>query len=131
MRRDVPVPGQPVKTTGVKPSAIESQPGVLLTDMRSGAAANDNLHLGPSTRAAPTALSPELTRLHEEVAEALHKVAILEEKLQQIEAAELEHFDEIISSTLPSGISRWLGMDLPSRAERKFKLPVATITARA
>jgi hypothetical protein len=47
------------------------------------------------------------------------------------DALALEAFDEIIISTLPSGISHWLGMDLPSRAERKFKLPVATITARA
>lgn len=42
-----------------------------------------------------------------------------------------EPFDEIIISTLPSGISRWLGMDLPHRAERKFKLPVTTVTAKA
>jgi hypothetical protein len=41
----------------------------------------------------------------------------------------VEQFDEIIISTLPSGISHWLGMDLPSRAERKFKLPVTTVTA--
>ncbi|MDQ6674364.1 MAG: hypothetical protein M3069_27140 [Chloroflexota bacterium] len=41
-----------------------------------------------------------------------------------------EHFDEIIISTLPSGISRWLGMDLPHQAQRKFKLPVTTVTAR-
>jgi GABA permease len=41
-----------------------------------------------------------------------------------------EHFDEIIISTLPAGVSRWLGMDLPHRAERKFKLPVTTVTAK-
>ena len=41
-----------------------------------------------------------------------------------------QRFDEIIISTLPSGISHWLRMDLPQRAERKFKLPVTTITTR-
>lgn len=33
-------------------------------------------------------------------------------------------FDEIIVSTLPSGISRWLRLDLPTRLERAFHLPV-------
>lgn len=42
-----------------------------------------------------------------------------------------ERFDEIILSTLPSGLSRWLGMDLPRRLERHFNLPVTTITAQA
>ena len=40
-----------------------------------------------------------------------------------------EQYDEIIISTLPSGISRWLGMDLPKRAERRFNVPVTTVTA--
>jgi GABA permease len=39
-------------------------------------------------------------------------------------------FDEIIVSTLPRGISRWLHQDLPHRIERKFHLPVAVITAQ-
>ena len=37
-------------------------------------------------------------------------------------------FDEIVISTLPSGVSRWLHTDLPSRVHRKFSLPVTTVT---
>ncbi|MGI9615044.1 MAG: hypothetical protein ACR2QO_19185 [Acidimicrobiales bacterium] len=36
-------------------------------------------------------------------------------------------FDEIIVSTLPSGISRWLRMDLPTRLERGLRLPVTVL----
>lgn len=45
------------------------------------------------------------------------------------DALEQQAFDEIILSTLPSGISRWLKMDLPSRLERAFDGPVTTIVA--
>lgn len=38
-------------------------------------------------------------------------------------------YDEIIVSTLPPGLSRWLKMDLPSRASRKFDLPVTHVEA--
>jgi hypothetical protein len=37
--------------------------------------------------------------------------------------------DEILVSTLPAGLSRWLRMDLPSRIERMTDLPVTTIEA--
>jgi flavin-binding protein dodecin len=37
-------------------------------------------------------------------------------------------FDEIIISTLPSSISRWLRIDLPSRVRRAYPVPVVTIT---
>lgn len=40
-------------------------------------------------------------------------------------------FDEIIISTLPSGVSRWLQMDIPSRVARRFGVPVTTVTQKA
>ncbi len=39
-------------------------------------------------------------------------------------------FDEIIMATLPRRISHWLGADLPSQAERRFRLPVTTIVTK-
>jgi len=40
------------------------------------------------------------------------------------------HYDELILSTLPSHVSRWLHMDLPTRLER-FGLPLTVVTATA
>jgi Ala-tRNA(Pro) deacylase len=42
----------------------------------------------------------------------------------------VEEFDEIIVSTLPSGVSEWLRLDLPSRVARRFRLPVAHAVSR-
>jgi hypothetical protein len=42
-------------------------------------------------------------------------------------ALEEQPYEEIIISTLPAVFSRWLRMDLPRRAERRFGLPVTTI----
>jgi flavin-binding protein dodecin len=38
-------------------------------------------------------------------------------------------FDEIVISTLPARVSRWLRQDLTHRANRRFAVPVTTITA--
>lgn len=40
-----------------------------------------------------------------------------------------EPFDEILLSTLPSGLSRWLHQDLPHRVERLTGLPVTHLVA--
>jgi hypothetical protein len=45
------------------------------------------------------------------------------------EALARRRFDEIILSTLPAGVSRWLRQDLPHRVERRFHLPVTVVTA--
>lgn len=42
-----------------------------------------------------------------------------------------QHVDEIILSTLPPGISRWLQMDVPSRLGRAVELPVTVISEEA
>jgi len=44
------------------------------------------------------------------------------------DALNREHFDEIILSTLPAHISRWLRLDLPSKVGG-FGIPVTVVTA--
>ncbi len=36
-------------------------------------------------------------------------------------------FDEIVLSTLPAGVSRWLKLDLPSRLQRRTAIPVTVL----
>ena len=46
------------------------------------------------------------------------------------EATADREFDEIIVSTLPARVSRWLHQDLPGRLERQFHLPVTHVPAK-
>lgn len=39
------------------------------------------------------------------------------------------HYNEVIVSTLPLGISKWIRMDLPSRIQRLVEVPVTTVEA--
>jgi nucleotide-binding universal stress UspA family protein len=39
------------------------------------------------------------------------------------------HYDGIVVSTLPLGISRWLGMDVPNQIRRRFNVPVIHVVA--
>ena len=52
------------------------------------------------------------------------------EPLTAIEdAVNIQGYDEIILSTLPKRVSRWLGVDLPSKVAG-LGLPVTTVTAK-
>ena len=53
------------------------------------------------------------------------------EPLEAMQKVFLDHeFDEIIVAVLPQRVSRWLGADLPQRAESQFGLPVTTIITK-
>jgi hypothetical protein len=41
-----------------------------------------------------------------------------------------KEFDEIVVSTLPTGVSRWLGIDLPRRLEKLTSVPVHHVVAQ-
>lgn len=43
------------------------------------------------------------------------------------EMLQRDTFDEVVLSTLPKGISRWLGMDIPHQVQRRFHIPVTVI----
>jgi GABA permease len=48
-----------------------------------------------------------------------------------VEEAFADHeFDEVIVSTLPRRVSRWLQSDLPHRVERRYDVPVTTVTSK-
>ena len=46
------------------------------------------------------------------------------------QAVASREFDEIIVSTLPARLSRWLRQDLPARLGRKFHLPITHVAAK-
>ena len=112
------VPNTPLpESTGPVPSAVAAS------------SAADAEHRG--TLRAQARLHQALGRIRAEGAEARGALGDPDPLTAVGDMLAEENFDEIIISTLPGGLSRWLGMDLPHRAERRFKLPVTTITAKA
>ena len=75
-------------------------------------------------------LETELGRLRELGATADGAVGDANPMAAIEKAVAAQQFDEIILSTLPTGVSRWLALDLPHRVRRKFDVPLTVITAR-
>jgi hypothetical protein len=80
-----------------------------------------------ATLTAQSRLHQTLAQLRAEGADAQGSLGDAEPLTAIADVLAQQPFDEIIISTLPAGISRWLGMDLPHRAERKFNLRVTTV----
>ena len=69
------------------------------------------------------ALPPDLT-VTGEVADPSPMMAISD-------ALRHDRYDEVILSTLPVGVSRWVHLDLPSRVRRRFGVRVTHVAANA
>jgi hypothetical protein len=99
-------------------------------------------------RSAPIAPPASLTADEQATAHAQHRLGQLLDDIGELDAdadgdlgdadpikavgelLERRQFDEIILSTLPQPVSKWLGMDLPHRLQRRFGLPVTTIITK-
>ena len=84
---------------------------------------------GDAAAIAQARLDRALARFGEVGADASGAVGDRNPILAIEDALRDQEFDEIILSTLPPGISRWLKLDLPSRVIDHFRLPVTHVVA--
>lgn len=111
----------------VAQQALEYEGGVPPVAEHPATAARED----PGRALARQQLRSELARLRELGADASGEVGVSDPMDAIRLALHREPFDEIILSTLPPGISRWVQMDLPSRVRRAFKLPVTHVSGLA
>src|SRR5215211_7501203 len=84
-----------------------------------------------SQNEAETTIELALPLLEEAVGGPVDAMIGVPEPLAAIQdAVNLHGFDELIISTLPSKVSKWLKLDLPSKVAG-LGLPVTTVTARS
>jgi hypothetical protein len=71
-----------------------------------------------------------LERLHQEGIEAEAMLGDIDPACAVIECWDPRRWDEVVVSTLPTGASRWLRIDLPRRIQRAIDAPVTHVVAR-
>lgn len=82
-----------------------------------------------SVRQAQARLDTELGRLRGLGGATMDGVVGDPDPLRAIEALLAEQtFDEVILSTLPAGVSRWLALDLPHRIRSRTAVPLTVVT---
>jgi hypothetical protein len=72
-------------------------------------------------------LEKTLARLEELGVEVTGEVGDSSPMTAIADALRDQHYEGLILSTFPPGVSRWLRQDLPHRAERTFGLPVTHV----
>ncbi|HEY7702708.1 MAG TPA: hypothetical protein VIB02_10380, partial [Candidatus Limnocylindrales bacterium] len=94
-------------------------------------AAGSRLHNwdeGPARSTAQERLDDMLERLREMGADADGEVGDRDPVMAVRDALRRREVDEVIVSTLPRGLSRWLGEDVPSRLRDSVRVPVTVVT---
>jgi hypothetical protein len=81
-----------------------------------------------SREVAQQRLDEVLTRLRSMGAEADGEVGDRDPVMAVRDALRGREVDEVIVSTLPKGLSRWLGEDVPSRLRDSVRCPVTVVT---
>jgi hypothetical protein len=79
--------------------------------------------------AAQERLDGLLERLHAMGVEASGEIGSSDPVAAARDAIRAEPVDEVILSTLPPGISRWLGLDVPSQLKNAVSVPVTVVIA--
>ena len=72
-------------------------------------------------------LAEALTRFDEEGFDVTGEVGDASPFLAISDAMRHDDYDEVMLSTLPLGVSRWLKMDLPARVRRRHAVPVTHV----
>ena len=80
--------------------------------------------------AAQERLTATLNRLHAIGVVASGEVGVQDPIQATRDALRNREVDEVILSTLPPGISRWLGQDVPSKLKGSIEVPVAVVTTQ-
>lgn len=102
---------------------LQSPPSASAPSERTGAGDDAGLAL------ARWRLRTTIDRLHELGIDAQGQVGHPDPFTAVSRLVAEQRFDEVILSTLPRSLSRWLEVDLPARLERRLHLPVTTIAA--
>lgn len=88
------------------------------------------VELGRAHQRATHRLERVLARIAELGGEATGEVGDSDPVLAlETALTETDDVDEVVVSTLPSRLSRWLKMDVPSRVERLVQVPVTVLEA--
>jgi hypothetical protein len=84
---------------------------------------------GAARSVARERLEEALAWLHSEGAITTASIGDADPVLAVLDALPRDAFDEIVVSTLPPGLSRWIRQDLPHRLARRTELPIRHVVA--